>query len=256
MITVEGLAAIRRYFAGVESSLADTLSIGLDGAPGGKMVCEWYRIPVSLRGTNFDQSQVVFKASANVNVIGQVREVGLIQGGLGLAKDITISRFSNTEEAWTGNYTFTSVNSRLETGLKVNANQTASATINSVDVLATRDVDLLTIAGYAESSGNVDVTLTLDNNSTVTFTFNVTQGYGVTKVAKGAGVKSGSVNWQNVVGITINPKVNYTIDLLKFEILQPLNETLIARTVLPQPITVETTMPLEIEYPLGVRLVP
>jgi hypothetical protein len=250
MITTAGRTAIRRYFAGYESNIVDTIAIGIGSSSGEVMGCEWARFPIAVVGTDVDNNRVIFKSSSPINVVGGIYEIGIIQGGGGNMKDIILSTFTSEEESWTGNYSFTVTNSRLNQGLKVTANNTASTALNPISLAVTADKDQLQIAGFASAAGTVKVTLEFSNGATAQGTFSVPNGYGIVNINRTSLTKTGTVDWQSVVKITVNPTVDYTVDILKVKVVNPWNETLVARTVLTTPQITDTSLPLDIEYAL------
>lgn len=251
MITAAGKTALRRYFAGYEATIADTIAVGLGSASGDTMNCEWARFPISNVGTDVDDSLVIFKSESPVSIVGSIYEIGLIQGPGGNSQDVTLSRFTSGEEGWSGG-SFTSDNSRLGDGFKINANAIATTTINPISVSGTADKDMLVIAGYASSAGTIAVTLTFDNDATVNGTINVPNGYGFGRIQRSALTKSAGAGWSSVTDVSLKPSVTYTADLLKIQSVNPPRELLIARTVLNDPFTTNTTLPLELEYALEV----
>jgi hypothetical protein len=253
LITADGKTALRRSIASVGASIADTIVVGLGDAAGESMQCEWARFPITNVGTNPDSSQVIFKSSGNIGLIGQVREVGLLQGAGGISNDVYLSYFNTTEDSW-DNTNFVTTNSRLDTGLSLDANATASTPLNNVDVSKFSQQDSLVLAGNAGGSGTVKVTLEFDNGATAQASFTVSAGYKIVSIAKYTMAKTGNVDWKPATKLTINTTTPFTADLLKFTVTDPVSEILIARKVLQTPFTTGTTLPLEIEYPLGVVL--
>lgn len=253
MITTSGLSALRRYFAGYDSNLADTISIGIGNTAGQAMQCEWARLPIANVGTDVDNGYVIFKTSSPISAVGKIYEVGLVQGAGGMMRDVILTTFRAEEESWIGG-AFTTTNARLGDGLKIAANSNAYANLNPTSIAGTSDKDFIVLAGFASAAGTVALTLEFLNGSSANVTLNVTNGYGFATASRSAMTKTGPVDWQTITKVTLKPSIEYTADLLKLQVANPVGETLVARTILTAPYTTDATLPLEIEYPLGVRI--
>lgn len=253
MMTTVGKSALRLFIATHGASIADTIVVGLGDTAGESMVCEWIRFPVVSVGTDPDRSKVIFKSSADVGLIGEVREIGLLAGAGGISSDVVVSSFAVEQDAWTGSYSYTNTNSRLASGFLISANATASLVTNPIDASKFSDKDYVVLAGFSSGAGTANATFEFDNGATAKAAFTVKSGYNVINLLRSALTKTGSVDWRVLTKVTLNPTVNFTHDLLKFSYAKPLGETLIARTVLTTPVVTQTNLPLEIEYPLGVN---
>lgn len=251
MITDNGATALRRYWAGYQSSIADTMFIGLSN---GATKLEWARFPISMIGTDVDAGQIVFKVESQAPSAGSVHEVGLIQGANGISSDVVISTFNSTGESWSGDYAFTTANSRLGEGLVVAATKTATLYLNYLDLSSVKPTENLTLAAFATAAGSVNVTIVFANSTSVQYTFTLAQGYNIVTLAKSAGVVTGAVDFTQAVSLSVTPTKDVTVDMLKY-VVAPVEETLIARTVLATPFVAGTSLPLEIEYPLAIRVV-
>lgn len=251
MITNQGKTALRRYLAGYDKMLADTIVLGIGSAPGEKMDCEWLRMPVTILGTNPDNESTVFKAIASPSSDAKIYEVGLIQGAGGVTQDVVISNFT-INEGW--NSTFTTTNSRLGQAAVLNSGATITKSVNGIDVSVFTESDVVTLATNSSGTGRVTAKLIFDDETTASFAFNVVSGYNVVKVSKSNATKTGNVRWNGLIGVEMSSNVNVSLDLLKFSPASNLNELLIARKILTTPFSVTTNLPLEVEYPLGVRV--
>jgi hypothetical protein len=252
MITAQGKTAIRRFLAGYQGTIADTLAVGLGAAAGESMQCEWARYPIGTVGTNVDNSQTVFKSSGVVGLSGTVYEIGLIQGAGGVPNDTIVSHFNDTEEAWTGNgYSFVTTNSRLDKGLKVTPNQAVTSFINPTDLSGFGPQDQAVLAAYSAATGTAKVTLNFANGSSVVYSFSLSVGYNIVKTIKSSATATGQVDWLGANKITVTSTSDTTFDLFKFAPVAALNEIIVARTVIATPFKTTTTLPLEIEYAIA-----
>lgn len=284
MITDEGKLHIKRYLAGFVPSVARSIAFGVGGksesAADTKLQFEVGRVDITLTSYDFVNDRVVYKAELPEEFGGTIYEAAIFSeaanNAAGQFGSRVLATFDSETETWVdfttstaGTYT-TGVFSRIDTN---SLTHTPAASQTKTDIL--RDI-LLEMSGYSgadkfvfaynvgnANTSNIQFRFYTDTTNYFTFSLGTqTAGYKVTEVAKSTAVATGTPTWDSITSISVATvsagtgasQVQY--DGIRIEDTDTVNTSyvMVARELLPAPVTKQEGKIQEIEFALDVNV--
>lgn len=266
MITNSGRTVIRDFFGGRVSSIATSVSLGLsnaaESATSTAMGAEALILPVSSIISDTVNGKAVYKADLLPSSIYTVYEMGLFREDV-IRQNRTISIVGDT--VWTS-ATIVAGPGRFSNNI-VRVSFSANGTTNAetlglgenLSEFLTTDYLTMSFTGHANLS-SFRVRLGHDANNYYTFTvLTPAAGYNNVRVPLSDGVATGTPSWSNITYMALRPSGSAagsgSVDVDRIGVEQSpanVNSILVARRVLPTPITTDQFISSEIEYSLGV----
>lgn len=282
-IQVDGKTHIKRYLAGFEPSIAQSIAFGLgDKAEANTdtaLQFEVGRADIVLTSYDFVNDRLIFKAPVPNDFGGWIYEVALFSApandAAGEFGSRIITTFDSGDEDWVDaasglDSTFATTNVRIgDDALRhtpiASGNQTDALREISLDLSGYSAADKFVLAlnavnGNASSVGVQFMTDT-SNYYTVTFT-GLTTGYKILSATKGSAVATGTPNWSNIIEIRIKTNSgaggasNLAFDGLRIEDVDTINAdyVMVSRELLAAPFQKQEGMTQDIEFTLNVSI--
>lgn len=266
MITNQGKGVVTNFFGRQTATLGGALAVGVSSdAPAlddETLGFEVVRVPVSSTSADLDNHRIIFKAVIPPGLVSNIYEIGLYHDGtIARARNITLT--SPTAGTWT-NATVVNSNYRIGTSsvnIEANANSTTTAEYVALGTDISAIAETL-VLGFTADAYTTNLKVRLGNDASNYQEFFITgyqPGYNVIRVAWASGVGTGTVDLGKIgyVAVVISSGAqgvtNLYFDGIRIEASNP-NDELVARTVLNTPVTVNTSVPTEIEYSLSVNV--
>lgn len=267
MITNQGKTVIKNFFGQQTQQIGGALALGV-GSDAATLTdtaldFEVVRIPVTAVAPDLDNNRIVFKAVLPAGQIGTIYEVGLYHTAAS-DQGVTLRLTDTTISTWV-NAAISTSNARTS-GNTVQVAASASAVVQAsldgihADLSRFASGDSLNVALTADANtASVRISLGNDSNNFTTWTLTPSAGYNTLRQAFSAGVKTGNPDFSAITWIAIGVTAkaagatNVYVDDVRMEALITGDE-LVARTVLTTPKTVDTTIPTEVEYSLGISV--
>ena len=272
MITTDGKVQVKRYLARDEAAIANYISFGISAAAEAvgdtSLGFEISRIPLSSVTYDYTNNYIVFKSEIPSDYAGAVYEAALLYSPES-SYDTIITTFDSVTESWlTGggaDATYTTSNVRVGADAVI---LTAAASGTSTVSLANINLDLsnylgadkILLAGYTGSNvSSFKILFKTDVSNYYTLTFTPSAGYYIGSLTKSAATVTGAPSWSNITSIditltaTAGGSATFTADAIRIQSAIS-SDVLVAREVLPAPLTKVAGMVQEIELALGVTV--
>lgn len=276
MISNDGKRHIKRYLAGSEPAIAQSIAFGIGrtaaSADDTRLEFEVSRTDIELVSYDFIADRLIFKTSLPSTLLGEIHEIALYTSNFNTQAGQYGSRilfsFDSLTEDWSGG-TFVVDEARLG-GDSLNHSPAVSSTVTSE--LAELYFDLSGYSGAdtfllsANIGNNVDgVTLRFLTDSSNYYEVDLgaqSPGYKVLEFSKASFVATGSPSWEeiNVAQISTTASAagagGIDFDGLRIEDVDTINSdyAMVAREVLETPHIKRVGQLEEIEFSLGVNI--
>lgn len=277
MITSEGRRFIKRYLAGQGGSVVGAISLGIgsqaESINDERLQFEFARVPVIVTNYDFATDELVFKGTLDETVEGVIYEVGIwtavANPSLGSQESRVLTSFDSETEEWDVE-TFDTVGSRIGVD---SLKHTPAASATSASVLTGISLNLVDyssqdgfVLAYDVENANtasIKIRLRTDASNYYEFTVNTpTTGYKFSTFIKGAATVVGTPSWEDINEIevrttaTAGGSASVKFDGLRVEDLDTVAPEygLVARFVLPTPVTKEEGRIQDVEYALPVTI--
>lgn len=224
MITPYGKNRILDTLTGTETSIADTLVVGIgEVVDGENLGFEITRIPVSLTGLDRENNRIIFKGDLPQELSCAITEVGLYAGeSFVLEEDRNINLFPGGTAAASWSTANTSVGQYIkEECLRVQSFTSVEDLSFSLDDFVNDD----SIKVLTSSTTSSTLTLRVGNDASNywQYLFNVSAGKSIVKVALGARTTNGSVNPSNLTYVSLQATASVLVEGIRFENLRTEN---------------------------------
>lgn len=271
MITADGKTRIKRFFAGMEDSVADSIGVGIgnDASITGLLDFELTHTDITLISYDFVEDQVVFKTSLPPDLDAQIYEVALLGNVNDDSGSDMLTTFDSDDEVWSAG-TFDATYARIGADALVLA-PTASATLEAtqnvyLDLSSNGGADQFQIAFNSLDANTSAVKFRFYTDSSNYYEYNVTPisiGYNIFKINKNAGTVTGSPAWNNITQIGVlatagaggAARVDFDGLRIQSDIIASAEYILIAREVLSTPYAKVAGRSQDIEYYMPVSFV-
>lgn len=240
---------------------------------------ETSRSPLNLTSYDFVENRLVYKATVPDEYVGKIYEVGLysleaspLSGEFGSRN---ISTFDSETEVWAdpadGTVTpFSTTNTRIGSD-SLRHSHAASTTLTSalreltIDLSGYSAADSFTIAYNVGTANTSQLSVRFMTDASNYYYYNLgsqTTGYKIVSVNKGSALVQGAPSWSEITEIRVVTTSGATgATTIDFEAIrvedrdsQNLDYILVARKVLPIPVTKVSGMALEVEFYLDVNI--
>lgn len=282
MITGAGRIQIKRYLAGYEPAIGQSIAVGIgsqaESANNFKMHFEVDRADVVLTAYDFVGERLVFKGALPDTLAGTIYEVGLFSSAadLGAAQygSKLLATFDSASEEWVrvgvGDTAYAAGNSRLGAD-SLRQSPTASTTVTDslsnmfLDLSGHSAADTISLAyqNLDTNTSSIQLRFMTDASNYYQFTIsNPAAGYSVTEMAKSSAVATGVPNWGAISEVRVSTiakasgPAQVDFDGIRIEDVDS-NSTgyiLVAREVLPSPFVKEIGRTQEVEFSLAVSI--
>lgn len=286
MLTNEGKNHIRRYLAQYVNAIAQSVAFGIGSAAEAgtdtALHLEVVRSPVNLVSYDFANNKLVYKASIPEDYIGKIYEVGLYSldqdPASGSYGSRLVTTFDSGTEVWVDPADGTTAPAFSATANRVGADAmlhdpAASATMTdtlrnlSLDFSGNSAADTFKFAlNVANANTNqVIYRFMTDTANYYSFTINATvqtAGYKIVELTKGSATVTGTPDWSNITEVQVitNSKssgassVEHDAIRIEDKDSASLDYILVARKVLPAPVTSSDGLAQDIEFSLDITL--
>lgn len=283
MITTEGKAHIKRYLAGFVPAIAQSACFGIGNRAEvvGDMALqiEVARSPINYTNYDFAANKLVYKAEIPADYVGKIYEVGVYSLEYNpAAADFgsrLITTFDSATEDWVDSTTsayapFTALANRVGTDAL-----SFTPALSTASTYALRSI-VLDLSGYSSADtfnfgfnvGNANtsaVRVRFLTDASNYYDFNLgaqTAGYKLVEVTKSTAVSTGAPSWANITEIQITVTSGAGgASSLEFDVIRiedkdsiSLDYILVARKVLPTPITSIAGQSQDFEFTLDVTV--
>lgn len=277
MITADGRRFIKKYLAGQTGTLVGAISVGIGDTAAtlndARLQFEFARTPVSITAYDFATDEIIFKGTLNETVDGKIREVGVwtaeFNGAAGSQESRILTSFDSESEVWDVE-TFETTIARLGPD-SLKHTPAASATSASVLTGITLDLgdyssqDAFILAYNVDNAFTASVKLRLRTDASNYYEFTVTTptaGYKFASFTKGSATVVGTPSWEDISEIevrttaTAGGSASVEYDGLRVEDVDAVAPEygLIARYVLPAPVTKNEGIIQDIEFAIPVTI--
>lgn len=277
MITTLGKNFIKRYLAGESSQMVGAISIGIGNTAAAisdtRMQFEIGRVPVNITQYDFENDRLVFKGRLDSELEGSVYEIGLwtseYNTASGNQESKIITSFDSETESWSAG-SFSTSNVRVgPDGLVVAPAASSSispvATGFALDMFDYSSDDSIVLAYNVANAFTQTVRVRFRTDSSNYYEYSVSTpaaGYQISTFLKGSATVVGTPTWGDIteimVGVTSTSggAASVTFDGLRVEDTDSVTSEygLIARYVLPSPISKTDGIQQDIEYTLPVTI--
>lgn len=277
MITAQGRRFIKRYLAGQAGSIVGAISVGIGDTAAtlndARLQFEFARVPVAVTGYDFATDELVFKATLDENVVGEIREIGIwtaeSNGAPGSQQSLIITSFDSADETW-------DIETFDATGVRIGVDMmkhTPAASATSASVLTGVDFDFENyssqdtfVLAYNPENANTDnVKIRFRTDSSNYYEFTITSpsaGYKFHTFVKGSATTVGTPDWSNISEVEVRTtatgggSASVKFDGLRIEDTDSVAPEygLVARFVPTLPITKNEGIIQDIEYALPVTI--
>lgn len=277
MLTAKGKTFLKQYLAGHAGTVAGALSVGI-GSTGAtindtRLQFEFARVPITVIDYDFSTEKLVFKATLDENVSGDIYEVGLwtneVNSSVGNQESKLITSFDSETEDWTNETTETAIARIGADSLK--HTPAASTSVSSVltgivlDLVDYSSLDTFVFAYNVDNANTASINVRLRTNSSNYYEFTITTpgtGYMFASWQKGTATVVGTPSWADINEVEIvttatsGGSASVEFDGLRIEDVDSVAPEygLIARFVLPTPIIKTEGIVQDIEYALSVNI--
>lgn len=264
MITSNGKAQLKRFYARQVGDIADSLGFGVGATAASlgdvRLGYEVVRVPILSINVDPGSDRIVFRAQVQPGQIKTIYEIGLWASGLSSPEATNLSLLDGPS-VWT-NGTLSSSNARISTSaLQVNyvANGTTNAEVSGflVDLSRYSDADAMVVAYHATTNlSSVRVRLGTDATNYYEWLLPapVANGYNIARVSRSAATKTGTPDWAAVTYAAIRPSAtaggsgSIFLDGIRFESNSlSVSNLLVARSVIT-PSTIDPDVTSDVEY--------
>jgi hypothetical protein len=277
MITADGRRFIKRYLAGQAGSIVSAISVGIGDTAATlndtRLQFEFQRIPVLVTGYDFSADELIFKGTLDETVAGEIREIGIwtaeSNGAPGSQQSFILTSFDSEDETWDVE-TFDVVGARIGAdGLKhtpaASATSTSVLTGVSFDFENYSSQDTFILAYNPENANTANVKIRFRTDAANYYEYTITSpvaGYKFHSFLKGSASVTGTPDWSNINEIEVRTtatgggSASVKFDGLRVEDTDAVAPEygLVARFVLPSPITKISGIIQDIEYALPVNI--
>jgi len=224
MITPYGKDRILNTLTGTETSIADTLVVGIGEVIDGESLgFEITRIPVSITGLDRDNNRIVFKGDLPQELSCSITEVGLYAGeAFILEEDQNINLFPGGTAAAGWTTANISVGQYIkEESIRVQSFTSVSDLSFTLDNFVSDD----SIKVLTSSATSSTLTLRIGNDASNywQYLFNLSAGKTIAKVAIGSRTTNGSVNTSNLTYVSLQATASVLVEGIRFENLRTNN---------------------------------
>lgn len=286
MMTFEGKNHIKRYLAGYAASIAQSASFGIgtraENAGDIALQMETTKSSINLTSYDFANNKLIYKASIPDEYVGKIYEVGIYSlpadPAAGEFASRTLTTFDSATEDWVSTTDGITPPDYTSTATRIGVDsmfQNPGASANMGDTLRGLALDL---SGYSAADSfvfalsvgnantqNVVYRFVTDTSNYYSFTITTevqTAGYKFVEIAKGSAAVTGAPNWSNITEIQVittsksSGTSSVELDGIRIEDKDAasLDYILVARKVLPSPVTKVAGQSQDIEFTLDVTL--
>lgn len=273
MIVQTGKDQIRRFFAGETARIADTMVFGVGTTSvtnaDTKLAMEIVRVPITSINADMANGRVVFKSSLNPGQIKTIYEMALYSNpDKNTEPGRTLAGLFNGPGIWS-NATYAEQNARANTSaLKLDyvSNGTTTSELFGLaeDLSSYIGSDQLAFAFYPTANlSSIRFRLGTDSSNYYEFavTSGITQaGYNIVRVNKSTATTTGSPDWSSIRYVAVRPSAtaggpgSVYFDGIRLERGDQGTSRMVARVVLSTPKDIDTAIPTEIEYAMGINI--
>ena len=278
MITTEGKLHIKRFMAGFESTIAQSIGFGIgataEALTNTRLQFEVSRANINLRSFDYVTNRLIFKAPVPEDYSGYIYEVGLFSGRTDSVDWQSgariITTFDNATELWTTNAvpsTFVASGSRVgDLSLYHNpaTGTTQTSLLSGIYMDMANAADTIVLAFNVENAFTSALTLRFLNDTTNYFQANLgaqSAGYKIVEFPKSSAAGVGAPRWEEITGIEVASTATggtggIAFDALRVETNAAVSSTniLVAREVLATPFFKQNGKVQEIEFGMEVNL--
>ncbi len=272
LLTTKGRQHILRYFSGQSQRFAEGIALGVGNSAAtlsdDSLEMEIVRAPISVVSPDYEESNLVFKATVPAEYMGTFKEAGLVSQFVNTYSGNYASRmlvgFDPSLEPWPVDAVFSGTNARVGTeALTVSATATNTNSVKLegllVDLLGYSNLDAIKISYFV--GNNVDeigVRFLTTDSDYYEYTTTPDAGYNINVFNKSDMAAVGSPSWSTIVGFefvvtaTSGGSASVDFDAVRIEDTDSLNPDyfLISRTVLATPVVKSEPVDLDVEYTL------
>lgn len=277
MITDNGKVFIKRFMAGQSGAVVGSISVGVSDAAAAstdtRLGFELARVPVEVTDYDFSTDELVFKASLDETVSGEIHEVAIwsseINASAGNQEGKLITSFDSETEEWDTS-TFATANTRLgndslEHTPAASTSSTSLLTGIELDFIEYTSADVFILALYIGNSNcsSAVVRLRTDESNYYEFTLATpSTGYQFAEFSLGSAVAVGTPDWADISEVevvttaTAGGAAAVQYDGFRIEDTDSIDPEygLIARFVLPSPTLKQEGIVKDVEYALPVTV--
>lgn len=276
MITTNGKSHIKRYMAGIVSSIGEALAFGIgntaEALSDEDLNFEVGRVDVELVSYDFSADLLIFKATIPQEFAGTIYEVGLwsslSDSRAGSYVSQVLTSFDSESEQWVGG-SYATTNTRVGVDslrLAPGASTSASATLSELemDLSGFSGVDQFSIAFNSGATTPTNLTIDFKNDSSNYYRWTVvpTSGYQLVTVNKSTLTATGAPNWATIstIAVTVNAAAGgaaqIDFDAIRINDTDTDNPeyTLVSREVLSVPYVKAEGVVQDIEFTIPVSI--
>jgi hypothetical protein len=267
MITNLGKTTIKNFFGGVTPLIGGSIAVGVGSTAASLtdtgLAFEACRLGVVTVSPDLVNNRIVFKGVLPAGKIGKIYEIGLYHLGtsdtsrlLSLTNQLSTTSWSNASiAASNGRINGNSVQITAASG----ATTTASLSPTSYNLAQYTSSDSVMMAVTTDAN-LASLSLRLGTNATNYNQYAITPlsaGYNTVRVSLGSAVTTGVVDMSNISYVAIvatatsGGSTNVYVDDVRVDHPQ---DDLVSRYVLSSPQVVDSSIPTEIEYSLGISV--
>lgn len=277
MFTAKGKTFLKQYLAGHAGSVAGALSVGI-GSTGAtindtRLQFEFARVPITVIDYDFSTDKLVFKATLDENVSGDIYEVGLwtneVNSAAGNQESKLITSFDSETEDWTNETTETTIARIGADSLKhtpaASGNTSSVLTGITLSLIDYSSLDTFVLAFNVDNGNTASVKVRLRTDSANYYEFTAAApsvGYRFQSWQKGTATVVGNPSWADINEVevvttaTSGGSASVEYDGLRIEDVDSIAPEygLIARFVPATPIIKTEGTVQDIEYALPVSI--
>lgn len=280
IITTKGQAAILRFLAGERVSLGDYMVFGVgESTPTVSdtlLEFEYHRDVIDLKQSQLTESKIILRGTIPDQKEFSVYEIGVLldedTADTGVPSSL-VTTFDGLDE---GDWTLFDGTSYLVEGFEYAGGRTGTTSFQ-LDIpssstwslirdggfgafgdLRADDVFALAYETLSGSADNIEVRFRVDESNYRSYSFAPATGFNVHRWEKGNFVQVGDADWDSfdsleVVVTSSGSGANVIFEGLRYDTpTSDEGETLVSRTVLPDPVNKRSTSELQIEYVLNI----
>lgn len=273
LITDYGRLAILRYLAGITNTYAGAIAVGISNASpttlDSSLGYEVYQAPIILKTVDYNNSQILFKATFPAGDRYSVYEIGLYPEDS--SNRGSLLHYFDSVESWDGAVEDNLVDIRIgESGITMNATSGGTTTISSdsqlsLSTLQSNDKFEFAVVLYDDNCDYIRVTFTDINGDTMyaDFTpavFSSSPQYDIIAVDKSS-FTGQDKEWGNIVlmevSVKANTSTNTSVVLDGFRTTDSnilVGSEIVSKTRLSAPVVKDSLATLDIQYSMSVPI--
>lgn len=273
LITDQGRRHILRYLAGQEPALAGAIAVGAGQVePVGAdlhLTYEFERSTIYLISPSYIDKRIIFKSTLSRQTVGTIYELGLYSNSFNSFNTGSFVSFDSITEGWSDG-TFESGNQRIgRDALRLTAStsgsKTSSLISSGLDLSSYANNDKLILAFYCLDGNTSSIRIRFKGSDSSSYlemsVVNPVQGYNVRSITKSSLTKIGNIDFAKITSVEVSVNAKATgpaavdFDGMRIESYsQDIENILISRATLLNPVVKSDTEEMDIEYSLDVSL--